>query len=511
MSRARRKPHQLLAESLKAAKLASRDGIVKSESLKRADRERLIKAQCLTEVIRGWYILTSADGGGGSTSWFGGFWAFIKHYLDDRFGESEYCISAESSLSLHAGDTTIPTQVIVLTKKDSNTSVDLIHKTSLFLRTDQKNFPVEIDFYNGVPIMPIAKSLCRVSSSYFRTQAQNIEVILKLGSLSIAEVSRNLLKMEAIAPAERLIGAFLHLKENSKANQIQKDLEAAGYKITPTNPFDSYRPQLIGQKFISPHAGRIKMKWSLMREAIIKMMPTEPGIGGDQSKTIAVIWESYKQDAYHSLSIEGYHVTEELIEKIENGLWDPDNNEIDKKQKDVLAAKGYYNSFQTVTKSIEKILKEENPGQVLENDLQNWYRELFAPMLQANLLAPEKLAGYRNQQVYITGSRHIPPPRNAILDCMEVFFDLLKKEENAFVRAVLGHFIFVFIHPYMDGNGRVGRFIMNLMLASGGFNWTVIRVERRDQYMAALEKASTEEDIVPFATFVLEEMMHWKS
>ena len=62
-----------------------------------------------------------------------------------------------------------------------------------------------------------------------------------------------------------------------------------------------------------------------------------------------------------------------------------------------------------------------------------------------------------------------------------------------------------------DGNGRVGRFIMNLMLASGGFNWTVIRVERRDQYMAALEKASTEEDIVPFATFVLEEMMHWKS
>jgi Fic family protein len=61
--------------------------------------------------------------------------------------------------------------------------------------------------------------------------------------------------------------------------------------------------------------------------------------------------------------------------------------------------------------------------------------------------------------------------------------------------ADFGHFIFVYIHPYMDGNGRIGRFIMNLMLVSGGFNWTVIRVGRRAEYMASLEKASIEEDI----------------
>jgi hypothetical protein len=36
------------------------------------------------------------------------------------------------------------------------------------------------------------------------------------------------------------------------------------------------------------------------------------------------------------------------------------------------------------------------------------------------------------------------------------------------VRVVLGHFIFVYIHPYMDGNGRMGRFLMNVMLAGGG-------------------------------------------
>jgi Fic family protein len=61
---------------------------------------------------------------------------------------------------------------------------------------------------------------------------------------------------------------------------------------------------------------------------------------------------------------------------------------------------------------------------------------------------------------------------------------------SAAVRAVLGHFVFVFIHPDSDGNGRIGRFLMNLMLASGGYNWAVIRVERRKEYMTALEKAS---------------------
>jgi Fic family protein len=60
----------------------------------------------------------------------------------------------------------------------------------------------------------------------------------------------------------------------------------------------------------------------------------------------------------------------------------------------------------------------------------------------------------------------------------------------------------------MDGNGRIGRFLMNLMLASGGYRWTVIRSDRprRDKYMQALEQASTEHNIVDFSEFIAEEM-----
>jgi Fic family protein len=97
---------------------------------------------------------------------------------------------------------------------------------------------------------------------------------------------------------------------------------------------------------------------------------------------------------------------------------------------------------------------------------------------------------------------HTPLNKEAVRDAMPVLFELLAQENEASVRAVLGHFVFVFIHPYMDGNGRMGRFLMNAMLASGGYPWTVIPVERREEYMQALEKASVGQDIEPFAGFL---------
>ena len=85
---------------------------------------------------------------------------------------------------------------------------------------------------------------------------------------------------------------------------------------------------------------------------------------------------------------------------------------------------------------------------------------------------------------------------------MPVLFELLEAEAEPQVRAVLGHFLFVYIHPYMDGNGRLARFLMNLMLVPAGYVWTVIPVERRNDYMNALEQASSFANIAPFASFI---------
>lgn len=149
-----------------------------------------------------------------------------------------------------------------------------------------------------------------------------------------------------------------------------------------------------------------------------------------------------------------------------------------------------------------KVLAGENPGALARTAHREWYRELFRPFVTAGLIAPAALAGYRNDAVHIRASRHVPPRREVVRDAMPALFDLLESESEPSVRAVLGHWMLGYVHPYADGNGRMARFLMNTMLASGGYPWTVIRVEDRDEYMSALESASVDLEIGPFVRLV---------
>jgi Fic family protein len=241
-----------------------------------------------------------------------------------------------------------------------------------------------------------------------------------------------------------------------------------------------------------------------MREPVIARFPQAPGLPRDTGAYLKHVEDMYVTDAYHSLSIEGYQVSRELIERVRAGNWNPDRNEDDRNQRNALAARGYWQAFQAVRTSVQKVLRGENAGAVAEDDHRLWYREMFAPSVTIGLLRPADLAGYRNGQVYIRRSMHVPPNRDAVRDLMPTFFELLRDESEPAVRGVLGHFVFVYIHPYMDGNGRVGRFLMNVMLASGGYPWTVVPVEQRAPYMVALEAASVGQNIVPFADFLAE-------
>jgi Fic family protein len=156
---------------------------------------------------------------------------------------------------------------------------------------------------------------------------------------------------------------------------------------------------------------------------------------------------SYVTDAYHSLSIEGYRVTTDLIERVRSGSWNPDTHQQDQEQRNAMAARGYWQAYQEVQTSIGKVLGGENAGAVADDDHRTWYREMFAPSVTAGILKPSDLAGYRNGQVYIRQSMHLPLDREAVRDAMPAFFDLLREEEHPAVRVVLGHFMFVYIHP----------------------------------------------------------------
>jgi len=109
------------------------------------------------------------------------------------------------------------------------------------------------------------------------------------------------------------------------------------------------------------------------------------------------------------------------------------------------------------------------PGILVRSTHREWYRELFQTSVAAGLIPPGALAGYRNDFVFFRTSRYVSPRWETVRDAMPALFDLLESEPKSAGRAVLGHWLIGYIHPYMDGNGRMARFLRYAMLASGGY------------------------------------------
>ncbi|GAB6044364.1 Fic family protein [Endothiovibrio diazotrophicus] len=302
--------------------------------------------------------------------------------------------------------------------------------------------------------------------------------------------------------AGRLAGAFRNIGRERIADDIVETMKAAGYAVRESDPFEAPCSLSLSTREPSPYISRVRLMWEAMRKPILEHFPPPPGLPKNPAAHLQRIEDLYVSDAYHSLSIEGYRVSPELIERVRTGAWDPDRDEGDRDHRNALAARGYWQAYQRVREAIGHILAGENPGAVTERAHGAWYREMFGPSVAAGLLRPADLSGYRNGPVYIRQSMHVPPSPEAVRDAMPILFELLREEPEPTVRAVRGHLFFVYIHPYVDGNGRMGRFLMNALLASGGYPWTVVPVEKRAAYMAALERASVDQEIGPFAEFL---------
>lgn len=242
--------------------------------------------------------------------------------------------------------------------------------------------------------------------------------------------------------------------------------------------------------------GVISDKWKEMRQQIIDTFDLfYTGMSLEMTDDVSI------EDVYNSLSIEGYKVDRTLINNVLSGQRKVESDD----EKTVLIIKGYFQAFQKVNESIVRIRTEHlNPVQCVESEFMDWYIEIWKPFVDAGIIKLSDIMGYRNRPVYIKNSWHVPPASYKILDYMDEYFECLKSEEYASVRAVLGHFFLTWIHPFNDGNGRMARFVMNAMLTTGGYSWTVIPVSERNRYMTALEKASVEGDITDFSKLIAE-------
>jgi len=498
--------NKILVKSLKKLHQLQKSGnVFQSSELSPTDIRVLKKSGFIKPIIKGWYHLNSPDSmEKESTIWYASVWEFVAKYLKHRFKDN-YCLNAEASLSLHAKDTIIPKQIIVMLKKGSPSTVTLPLGISMLMYSDSKNFSNSVDVIKKINIMPVELALCKTGPQFFMQKQKEVEILFE----KIKEPSsliRVLLQEDRMhAAAGRIVGVLYFLNREDEAKRVKSTYENATLKyIHVTNPFEKDAKPLISNKGRNSAALRIEALWNQYRDKVAYI-----GQKLVQNKNITKdtilnqMSKSYHLDAYHSLSIEGYRVTMELVQRVARGDWNPEINSQDRKNRDAMAARGYYEAFGEVKKSLLNSLSSQTKiSKTIYKEHHRWYEALFSPSVQTGILEAYHLAGYRDTQVYLRGSSHVPLAKEDIADALLVLFECLENEEDMFVCAVLGHHLFGFIHPYIDGNGRIARFMMNSFLLMGGYSWVTIKVEDRDKYMKSLEVASVYNDIEPFANFI---------
>lgn len=118
----------------------------------------------------------------------------------------------------------------------------------------------------------------------------------------------------------------------------------------------------------------------------------------------------------------------------------------------------------------------------------------------------ENAGRYQKENVTIKGATHIPPDYLKVPELMEKLILTYNtwSEYHPIIRAALLHGELVKIHPFIDGNGRTSRLLMNLDLMNSGYNPVIIKKESRLKYYEALDKAHTTNDYTDFVKLVTE-------
>ena len=502
----RSKPNPL-ATSLEELHKVTQDGkitVIKSSSISRAHRERLQRNGFLEEIIRGWLAVNSRPGPRKriDEAWSTVFWEFSEAYLNDRFGD-DWSLSPENSVAVLAGNQSIPPQLIIRSPLGGNELLSLPGGTSMFFH--RTPVPTSSHRIDGLRVMSAEDALINLAPHSWKSM--QTDVVSVLASIrGTRSVHHELLSESRTSIAGRMAGALRAIERERDADAIISTMRAAGLNPREENPFEETANLTIGlsKAGTNPAATRIRLLWAKMRDDGLRTfdLPVQPI--NDKDAYLTSVDDRYVSDAYNSLSIEGYHVSPDLIERVRSGAWNPDQNTNDWNMQNALAAKGYWEAFKAVKEDIGKIISGEPAGPLLYDRHQEWFRQMFSPSVEAGILPRHALAGYRGHPIYLRGSNHVPTPHSSISDAIEVLFECAEIETDPRAKATLAPFLFTYIHPFHDGNGRIARFLMNAFLAEGGFPWTIVPYDRRDEYLATLESASQDQNIQPLASLVKE-------
>ena len=193
---------------------------------------------------------------------------------------------------------------------------------------------------------------------------------------------------------------------------------------------------------------------------------------------------------YNSNAIEGNSLTlKETFLVISEGM-----TVKNKPLKDHLEAKDHYQALEFLME-----LVEHGKRHTLSQHLIRSLHQLVTRDIEG-----EEAGKYRRTDVVILGAKHKPIAAVHVRDEMQKLIEWHQKSFNKLhpmEMAALFHHRFVHIHPFTDGNGRVGRLLMNIILMQKGYPLTVILKNDRKKYYDSLAKADRN-NYAPFVRFV---------
>jgi Fic family protein len=143
--------------------------------------------------------------------------------------------------------------------------------------------------------------------------------------------------------------------------------------------------------------------------------------------------------------------------------------------------------------------------------IQNLILKLHKSVIQ-NTLNKElenQIGNYRTLQVYIKGSNWLPPKPEDVPKEMTTLLSWYSKNKNKLHPIILAayfHSAFETIHPFIDGNGRVGRLLLNLILHKKGYSMINIPNKQKYLYYKTLEKSQLEGNLRPLIKFLIKQL-----
>ena len=471
-----------------------------TEGLDEENISILLELGSLRELLNGWYFVCFTKEDGDPTDWYRAYWPFIVAYLDTLYPGS-WCLSPECSLHYYSGYTIIPEELVIRSEFAEGRIRQLPFDTCIVeIRGDAPEDVVTEDRF-GVRLFPLHTALLKVPEEFFdkcHVEARTCLAMLTDPEELIKAAGEEYLPKRALRLAKELRNFGRTEMADSIKEAVAEFTKGAERIYFPQND----RPLRMTQT--GPLGNRIRLMWRQMRTDVLLWKEYEKCKEGSRParEIILRLQETLEYERPEIVVLKGLGTDMPEINRDYKG---PDEEIPEAAQElyrgmgtDLELEHGFRKAFKRVARDIlDSLTGGQRIANLAAHHYADWNYVLFEPGVKAGLFKAPDLSYDRMtwEDPCIVGSRHVPFDPNELEDAVHALSEAFQREDDPFVRAVLGHFFLIYIQPFTAGNIQTAWLLMNSQLVAAGYPWIVLPDYYVEEYKTALREAAELEHV----------------